>query len=138
MSQTEGRSESSPTASGSRQENYLRWRERLAAKQAVIRGLGKEDERPALNPAWSPDALFEADGGRPTAVVDVRTQPVPDETALDRGSVGERLQELNRLRVEGALNDEEFNRRKAAVFAERSATARSSIEPPPDLEQATP
>ncbi len=49
-----------------------------------------------------------------------------DERAHNAASIGDQLRELNRLRVEGELDDDGFNRRKRALFARRSTLPRSS------------
>jgi hypothetical protein len=48
------------------------------------------------------------------------------ERARDTASVGEHLRELNRLRVEGKLTDDEFNREKRALFVRSSSARRPS------------
>jgi hypothetical protein len=229
MSQLEYTSNTSRTEPGSRKEDYLRWRQRLADTQADLRHLGEDDQEPAVSSEWSPDALFKT-GGPSTAPVDVapadvapvtggavptstgpeqcvpmrdvehsptsdagwdRTEveallrqfravagsprtasradgaeggsglaaaepPVgrrPDlvqerddrveryfdgsrvvrtatvERARNAASVGDQLRELNRLRVEGMLDDSEFNRRKRELFARSSTLRRSSTSP---------
>jgi hypothetical protein len=44
----------------------------------------------------------------------------PASTAVDLTPIGQALRELNEERVEGTITDEEFNARKAAIFARAS------------------
>ena len=67
--------------SGSREDAYLEWRERLAAKQQTRRTQPESPPKPAPNPMWDPARLFENPGptaSDPVAEVPPAAKPVAD------------------------------------------------------------
>ena len=60
MNQLEHPPTAAETESGSRRQDYVEWRQRLADKQEELRNLDEPDLGPVLDPRWSPEALFTA------------------------------------------------------------------------------
>src|SRR5690349_16281062 len=96
MPQVERTPETSPPRLGARRDNYLRWRQRLAAKQEALRQSGEDVTEPSANLMWSPDALFRADD-EPTVVDDapptasrpaIAAESVPTGRGMDRSAAG--------------------------------------------------
>jgi len=51
-------------------------------------------------------------------LIEHNNAPVEDETMVERGSIADEISKLNKLRDDGVLNDEEFEKAKAKVLSQ--------------------
>jgi len=88
----------SPSEPGSRRDDYVQWRRRLADKQDELRSVGEPAPARVLDPQWSPEALFQphvesappAEGDRADDAPEVAVAPhaaeVPAEQPTTSGT----------------------------------------------------
>ena len=146
MAETWPTHEPSRPSISERTENYRQWRERLAETQEDRRRDLEADAEPTVNPMWSPEALFAPIPDVLDLDEPVEPHPVPivieeptstsiGTSAVQEGDgravrssedsrlLAEELVNLNRLRVIGEISDDQFNERKADLFAAHDRTA---------------